>query len=102
MSTYCVEYVYDDRDDRRSEVRPEHREFLKGLLARDVLLASGPWVGPPSPEPAGGAAAGALLVLRGDSPEGVLAVLDQDPFRREGLVTERVVRRWDPVIGPWS
>ncbi|WP_372344031.1 YciI family protein [Streptomyces sp. KL116D] len=42
---------------------------------------------------------GALLVLEADSAEDVTALLDQDPFHREGLVAERTVRAWNIFFG---
>ena len=93
MTVYAVHYTYDDRTSRRDEVRPEHRAFLAGLLDDGSLLASGPWVdGVP----------GALLLLSADSPATVERLLDADPFAREGLVAERTLREWNPVLGPWS
>ena len=94
MTVFAVQYTYDDRPERRDEVRPEHRGYL-GRLHRDgTLLASGPF--------AGDGAAGALLVLAAGSAQEVDSLLDADPFVREGLVTARVVREWTQVFGPWT
>ncbi|NCT89789.1 hypothetical protein GXB85_02305 [Cellulomonas sp. APG4] len=110
MPTYAIEYRYDDRDARRAELRAAHRAHLRDLAARGVLLASGPWAGPPldgtalhapdADEP--DAAAGALLLVRAGSPSEAVAALDEDPFWLERLITARSVRAWDPVIGPWA
>jgi uncharacterized protein len=93
MTVFAVQYTYDDRTDRRDEVRPEHRSFLSGLERSGSLLASGPWAdGPP----------GALLLVSAQSAEAAERLLDDDPFRREGLISGRTVREWTPVFGPWS
>ena len=94
MSTFAVEYTYDaDRSEEADQVRPEHRAFLRDLLDQGRLLASGPWVG---------AAPGALLLVVADDTAAVESLLDADPFHREGLITRRTVRRWNPVIGPFT
>lgn len=111
MPTYAIEYRYDERDARRAELRAEHRAHLRDLADRGVLLASGPWAGPhldeeaaraAAPAAGGGGPAGALLLLRAPTPAHALTALDEDPFRREGLIAARTVRAWDPVIGPWA
>ncbi|WP_336723188.1 YciI family protein [Cellulosimicrobium cellulans] len=96
MPIHAVTYVYANRAPELDALRPEHRAFLGDLYARGTLLASGPL---PAHE---GAPAGALLVLDGETPDAVAAVLDEDPFGRAGLVAERTVRPWAPVIGDWA
>ncbi len=93
MPTFAVTYAYDDRAALRDEIRPAHRFFLRALLEDGVLLASGP-LGTTGP--------GALIVLRAESAEAALAVLEADPFWAGGLVASRQAREWDPVIGPWA
>ena len=96
MPIHAVTYVYADRAAELDALRPQHRAFLADLYSRGALLASGPL-------PAHlGAPSGALLVLDGDTPDAVAAVLDEDPFGRAGLVAERTVRPWSPVIGDWA
>jgi uncharacterized protein len=108
VMTFAVQYVYDDRTTSRDELRPEHRSFLRSLLEAGSLLASGPTAGPERvDEPGAGAdrtqvAPGALLLVRAASVEDACALLDADPFWRDGLVVARRVRGWDPVIGPWA
>ena len=76
------------------EVMPHveaHRAYLRGLLERGTLLASGPFV-PRS---------GGALLLRVPS-EDVHAALDrirdEDPFTRAGVAQYELLP-WDPVIG---
>lgn len=91
MATFTVTYVYDDaRAAEIDAIRPDHRAFLAAAAQEGSLLASGPWTeGNP----------GALLVLRAESAEAALALLDEDPFRVGGLILERTARGWNPVIG---
>ncbi|QTE31124.1 YciI family protein [Pengzhenrongella sicca] len=96
MTVYAVRYTYDARSNRRDEVRPEHRAFLAELHAAGTLLASGPLGDADDGTP------GALLIVAAASAEAVAAVLDADPFAREGLVAAREVRAWTQVYGPWT
>lgn len=93
MPTYAVTYTYDERTDVRDRVRPEHRDYLRSLADDGLLLGSGPFT---EGEP------GALLVFRADDRAALDALLDADPFAREGIVAATAVRAWDVVIGPWS
>ena len=114
MPIFVVQYTYDERRAERDVTRPEHRRFLGSLEADGVLLASGPYAGPPlgpgvtGAEQPGSASDGAtqpdgaLLIVRADSAAAVLSVLDADPFAREGLISDRGVRAWTPVFGPWA
>lgn len=92
VPTYVVEYRYAPRAAELDAHRPEHRAFLRGLLDAGQLVASGPLTG----------TGGALLVVRADDVASALVMLDADPFRREGLVADRSVRAWDPVVRSWE
>ena len=89
MSIYAVSYTYSDDVATRDEVRPSHRDFLRGLNAQGVVRASGPVDG----------GIGALVVLEAESAEDALRILDADPFQVRGVIAERGVRQWDVVIG---
>jgi len=91
MDYYAVSYVYRDRKEDLDRIRPAHRAFLGSL---EQLVASGPL---PETSPSR-----ALLVLRGESVEHVEEILDADPFRTAGLIAERTVERWLPVIGVFA
>ncbi|MEE6280994.1 YciI family protein [Georgenia sunbinii] len=95
MTAFAVEYVYDPaRTDDLATVRPEHREFLAGLVAAGSLLASGPWLD--------NAAPGALLIVVAEDLDAAQRLLDDDPFHRAHLITHRTLRPWNPVIGELS
>lgn len=89
MSIYAVSYTYSDDVATRDEVRPSHRDFLRGLNAEGIVRASGPVDG----------GIGALVVLEAESAEDALRILDADPFQVRGVIAERSVRQWDVVIG---
>ena len=93
MPVFAVHYSYADRPEEVSAHRPAHREFLRDLLDRGVVLAAGAY--PQGP-------AGALLVFRADSADQVASLLGQDPFRQQGLVTGCEIREWGLAMGPWT
>lgn len=100
MTIFAVHYVYDSRSDLRDRVRAEHRRYLAELLEAGMLLASGPFTGPTEGGPE--EPDGALLMLRAESAADVTAALDADPFALAGVVAERTLRPWHPVMGPWA
>ena len=69
----------------------EHREYLRELKVRGILLASGPV------EPRHG---GVLLLRVADdgAPAALDAIRDDDPFSRRGLAQYELMP-WMPVIG---
>ena len=97
MSVYAVTYVYaPDSVAARDRVRPAHRDHLQALRAGGAVLVSGPL--PATDEEPDGA----LIVVDAPSAAAATALLDADPFRREGLVAEVWVREWVPVIGGFT
>jgi len=90
VAVFAVHYQYIDDTERVAEFRPAHREFLRARHAEGSLLLSGPLAG---------VSAEALLIVRADSEEAALAVLDEDPFRREDIIVARTAREWNVVIG---
>jgi uncharacterized protein len=87
MAIFAVTYVYTSDTDTRDQLRPEHRAFLS---AQDGLLLSGPTDDD-----------GALLVWEAKSAAEIEEILDDDPFWTAGLISERAVVGWTPVLGPW-
>ncbi|WP_413450061.1 YciI family protein [Georgenia phoenicis] len=95
MTVFAVEYTYDPaRTDDLAAVRPAHREFLQGLVDAGSLLASGPWLD--------NAAPGALLLVLAQDVDGAQRLLDDDPFLRAHLISQRTVRPWNPVMGAFA
>ena len=84
-SIFALTYVYTDDSARIDEVRPAHRAFLRDLHESGTLLASGPFAddGP----------AAALILLRGESADDLLTVLEA------GLIAERSIRPWNVTVG---
>jgi uncharacterized protein len=92
MTIYAVTYRYTDDVATRDRVRPEHREYLRGLADQGLLLLSGPF-GPNE-------APGALLIFRAADKAEVNALIEKDPFSTSGVIAGSETREWEPVIGP--
>jgi uncharacterized protein YciI len=92
MTIYAVTYRYSDDVATRDRVRPEHREYLRGLADQGHLLLSGPF-GPDEP-------AGALLIFRAAGRAEIGALLEKDPFAATGVVASSEVAEWEPLLGP--
>ena len=93
MPVFAVQYQYVDDAATVTEHRPAHRDFLRDLLDRGIVLAAGAYTGGP---------AGALLVFRGDTEQDIAALLEADPFQQLGLVQDRQIRAWGQAMGPWA
>ena len=90
MNIYAIDYVYDDSTAaKRDEVRPVHVEFLQECFDNGRLLVSGPVDD----------GAGALLIITGEDEADALALMDNDPFAKNGLITERGIRKWGVFFG---
>ncbi|ASN53244.1 YciI family protein [Sinomonas sp. R1AF57] len=89
MALFAVTYQYTDNPAGRDLHRPEHVAFLASQHEAGRLRVSGPTDG----------GTGALLVLAGDTAHDVEALLNGDPFRREGLIARRTVAAWKPFFG---
>ncbi|GAB3819730.1 hypothetical protein GCM10028820_24170 [Tessaracoccus terricola] len=90
MNLYAVEYSYTTDSAGLDEHRPAHREFLRALLPSPLVVA-GAYQN--SDEP------GALLLVRAESDAEVEQLLDEDPFWKQRLITQRRIRLWNPGIG---
>ena len=93
MGVFAVHYRYADDPEALAEHRPAHRQFLRDLLERDVVLAAGAY---PDGE------RGALLVFRADSEQNVARLLEADPYRAHDLIHGCEIRRWTQAMGPWA
>ncbi|WP_276670135.1 YciI family protein [Schaalia cardiffensis] len=90
MAFFAVTYAYDpELSELADEIRPTHRAFLSDLRDKGLNVASGPL---------GGDTPGALLIIEAENLDEVEVLLDEDPFKKAKVVSERVVRPWNPVI----
>lgn len=88
MALFIANYQYTDDAEALARARPRHRQFLRDL--GPVLVMSGPTD-----------ANGAALIFDATSADEVAALLDTDPFQKEGFIAERRIVGWTPVLGRW-
>lgn len=89
---FAVHYIYDpQRAEDLARIRPAHRTFLRGLFDEGSLLASGPY-----------ASGEALIIVKADTADAALALLDADPLNEAGVIAQRSAHQWQPVISPWA
>lgn len=80
------------RLDLRLSTRPAHVDWLKGLEARGVLKAAGPFLGDD------GKPVGSMLILKAESLDAATALAAEDPYAAAGLFTDVAVRPWNWVF----
>jgi len=89
VTHFVAEIAYTAAPEAVAASRPAHREHLASLHARGALVLSGPWAD----------GTGACLVYRADDEAAVRAMLETDPFRRDGVVEVLSVRELTVVFG---
>lgn len=90
MALYIVRMDHPD-DDGWNEHVLEHVQYLQQLIADGRLIASGPLQD--TKLRAG------FLIMKADDADQVQAMIDADPFAREGLIASLRIERWDPLFG---
>jgi len=91
VAYYALFYeAVDDFIARRGAFRDEHLRMAREAHARGELVLAGALADP---------ANGALLVFQGESPAAAEAFARQDPYGRNGLITNWKVRPWTVVVG---
>lgn len=81
-----IEYIQDK--EKIANIRPAHREYLKGLLSDGKLASSGPFMDD----------SGALIIYEADSPDAAESLLQGDPFHQNGIFVQYEIRPWNPVM----
>lgn len=85
-----LEYIPDAN--RVSEVRPEHRQYLAGLVETGKLYQSGPF-------PDG---SGALIIYEAEDLAEAQILLANDPFSVNGVISGAELKEWTIVMGQGS
>lgn len=91
MAKFVVQLVYGQDEDKRLEVRPDHREYSRELAEQGALLVGGPYEDQ----------LGAMLVYEAADRDELQRLLDADPYAEAGVVAETTIREWNPVTGSW-
>lgn len=84
-NTYLVTYDQVGSDSVRDEKRGEHIAFRKGL--GDALLLSGPLLDEQD------GAIGSMVIVEGESSDGVRAIVERDPFVIHGVLAVQNITR---------
>ena len=89
MAWYLVEIRYVQ--EKLEEVRPRHREFLAQLVSEGILAIAGPLADN----------TGGVMLYQAADRDSLQSLLDRDPYATEGVIAERTVREYKPVLGSW-
>lgn len=81
-----IEYTKDKS--KIAEVRPAHREYLKGVLASGRLAVGGPFTDD----------SGAIIIYEAPTQEDAEALIRDDPFARQGVFVSWKLRPWKVVL----
>ena len=82
-----IEYLQDAEKVER--LRPQHRQYLRDLLAKGNMFATGPFED----------GYGALIVYEAETMEKAEALLKGDPFHAAGVFVKWTMRPWKIVMG---
>ena len=80
----------DDYIEKRAPYREEHLAYARAAHQRGALVMAGALAEP---------ADGAVLVFKGEGPSVAEDFAKDDPYVKNGLITEWQVRPWTVVIG---
>jgi uncharacterized protein YciI len=88
---YCLFYDYvDNALEKRTPFRPGHLNLVKDFQAQGKLILAGAYNDPLD---------GALLIFKAESPLDLENFVEQDPYVKNGLVTNWKIRAWNVVAG---
>ena len=89
---YCILfYAYvEDIIERRKPYREEHLALAQRFVADGKLILGGAYA-----EPADGAA----IIFKVETKADVLFFVENDPYVKNGLVTQWHIREWNAVVG---
>ena len=76
--------------ERRAEFRDVHLKYANEFVKRGELVFGGALEEPVD---------GAVLVFKGDNPSVTEDFAKNDPYVRNGLISEWTVRKWNVVVG---
>jgi uncharacterized protein YciI len=88
MPLFAVTIKFTHDTERRVQVRPTHREYLKKLLEAGKLHESGPFVDD----------SGALIIYDAADVAEVQELLANDPYAPNGIVETVTINEWNRVM----
>lgn len=87
MARFVLELSFKNNE-RRLEVRPAHRDYLRSLVEKGKLVTAGPFADD----------SGALLVYEAADEAEVREVLAADPYTTADVYDIVQLREWTPVL----
>jgi uncharacterized protein YciI len=88
MPLFAAILEYSDDVDRRLEVRPSHRDYLRGLLESGKLHEAGPFADD----------TGSIIVYNAADLSEVQEIMSNDPFTQNGVIVGATVQEWNVVM----
>ena len=88
MPLFAAIVTFTDDVERRQQVRPTHREYLKTLIESGKLHESGPF----------GDDSGALLIYDAADVAEVQEIMGADPYTPSGIIAEVRIHEWNRVL----
>lgn len=96
MATFAIRYTYGENSEAAKAPYSEaHMQFLTAQFEAKRLLLSGRLLA----DEASGVAAGALLIVSGESLDDVTRLMDGEPFMQNGVVARREIAEWTIAFG---
>ena len=80
----------DNYIEKRLPFREEHLALARIANKNGSLIMGGALVDPVD---------GAMMIFKGDSPDVAIEFVNDDPYHKNGLISEWYVREWTVVIG---
>ncbi len=88
MTRFVVAFTYTTDSARTDQVRPVHREYLRGLVEAGTLIEAGPYVD----------GSGALMIYDVDDLAAAQEQLANDPYAQNGIIASATINEWNVVI----
>ncbi|HVL25622.1 MAG TPA: YciI family protein [Thermomicrobiales bacterium] len=88
MPLFAAILEYSDDAERRQQVRPTHREYLRSILEAGKLHESGPLADD----------SGAIIVYDVADLSEAQEILANDPFAQEGVIAGAQLQQWNIVM----
>jgi uncharacterized protein YciI len=89
MTHYAVQWTYTDDTAKVDGARSPHVDYLKQLLADEVLLAAGGWAD----------GKGGLVIFDVADRSELAPLLDNDPFTTAGVIVSTEIHEWKIALG---
>ena len=86
--TYAVTIEYGPDKTKIDEFRPPHREYLRGLIEKGILVIAGPFIDN----------SGGFIVYNVDDESQIEGIIKADPFYTSGVFQTWKIRPWKIVM----